>query len=151
MLTVTIAYYIKLSDNKSDLYQQYKTNSEPWWNNMYRMALLINYNDTLNNKNGCARRKTISCIPFPAWLRIRSISTGLNPVLSHTEKSCIILNSREYSIEIQIIRLLLSRETDRLCTHVLKVQVWINTKILMDIEYTWIYWQRKKFVVNLAC
>ena len=43
---------------------------------------------------------------FSVWLQNRSISTGLEPVLSHTEKSCIASYYWQFStnIKIKIIR-----------------------------------------------
>ncbi len=41
-------------------------------------------------------------IHIPVWLRNRLISTGLEPVLSHTKKSCIASNYRQFSTNIKI-------------------------------------------------
>ena len=38
---------------------------------------------------------------FPAWLQNRIISAGLEAVLSHTEKSCIISYYRQFSTKIK--------------------------------------------------
>ena len=44
---------------------------------------------------------------FPVWLRNQFISTGLETVLSHTEKLCIALYYRQFSknIKIKILKL----------------------------------------------
>ena len=44
---------------------------------------------------------------FPVWLQNRLISAGLEPVLSHAEKSCIALYDRQFytNVKIEIIRL----------------------------------------------
>ena len=39
---------------------------------------------------------------FPIWLWNRLLSTGLEPVLSHTEKSCIASNYIQFSTNIKI-------------------------------------------------
>ena len=39
---------------------------------------------------------------FQVWLPNRSISGGLEPVLSHTEKSCIVSYYRQFSANIKI-------------------------------------------------
>ena len=51
-------------------------------------------------------RTNKSLIIFPVRLRNRLISTGLEPVLSHTEKSCIASYYTQFStnIKIKIIR-----------------------------------------------
>ena len=45
---------------------------------------------------------------FPVWLRNRLLSTGLEPVLSQTEKSFVASNQRQFStnIKIKIIKLI---------------------------------------------
>ena len=40
---------------------------------------------------------------FPLWLRNQLISTGLELVLNHTEKSCIVLYPVFYELKIYII------------------------------------------------
>ena len=39
---------------------------------------------------------------FPVWPRNRLISAGLEPAPSHTKKSCIALNYRQFTININI-------------------------------------------------
>ena len=45
---------------------------------------------------------------FPLWLRNRLMSAGLEPVFSHTEKSCIALYYRQFftNIKMKIIKLI---------------------------------------------
>ena len=45
-------------------------------------------------------------IVFPVWLRNRSISAGLEPVLSYTEKSCIESYTMFHEYKIKIINLI---------------------------------------------
>ena len=39
---------------------------------------------------------------FPVWLRNRSLSAELEPVLSHTERSCIASYYKQFYINIKI-------------------------------------------------
>ena len=47
-------------------------------------------------------------ITIPVWLRNRLISTGLEPVLSHIEKSCIASYYRQFSMnnKIKILKII---------------------------------------------
>ena len=50
----------------------------------------------------------ITYIHFPVWLQNRFKSDGLEPVFSHTEKSCIASNYRKFftNIKIKITKLI---------------------------------------------
>ena len=59
------------------------------------VKILINHGANVNDKNMAGKF-------FPVWLQNQLISTGLEPVLSHTEKSCIVLYYIQFSMNIKM-------------------------------------------------
>ena len=47
--------------------------------------------------------KVLKILNFPVWLRNRLISSGLEPELSPTKKSCMTSNYKQFSTNIRII------------------------------------------------
>ena len=78
---------------------------------LFLMHLKINNDDSQDVRNSSGINfitfLSLKCLGknvkyFPVWLRNRLLSTGLEPVLSQTEKSCIASNYRQFSTNIKI-------------------------------------------------